>query len=127
MNAGSLDDILAEIDATRKPYYVPEARTYIRPYPSADLAAAEKVYPPNIISGMEQGVVALWQRCVHLGCRVPWCDTSQWFECPCHGSKYNAVGEKRDGPAPRGLDRFPVSVDGGDIIIEKHQGGSDNG
>ena len=57
---------------------------------------------------MEQGIVALYQKCVHLGCKVPWCETSQWFECPCHGSKYNRVGEKQGGPAPRGLDRFVV-------------------
>ena len=50
---------------------------------------------------------------MHLGCRVPWCQSSQWFECPCHGSKYNAVGEKQDGPAPRGLDRFTLTVSGG--------------
>jgi cytochrome b6-f complex iron-sulfur subunit len=48
---------------------------------------------------------------------VPWCQTSQWFECPCHGSKYNRVGEKRGGPAPRGLDRFPLEVSGGSIIV----------
>ena len=34
--------------------------------------------------------------------------TSQWFECPCHGSQYNRVGEKKGGPAPRGLDRFAI-------------------
>ena len=33
---------------------------------------------------------------------------SQWFECPCHGSQYNRVGEKKGGPAPRGMDRFAV-------------------
>ena len=37
----------------------------------------------------------------------PQCVTSQWFECPCHGSQYNQVGEKKAGPAPRGMDRFP--------------------
>ncbi|HUV11180.1 MAG TPA: Rieske 2Fe-2S domain-containing protein, partial [Acidimicrobiia bacterium] len=54
----------------------------------------------------------------HLGCRVPWCQTSQWFECPCHGSKYNRVGEKRGGPAPRGMDRYGMSVSGGSIIVD---------
>jgi cytochrome b6-f complex iron-sulfur subunit len=49
---------------------------------------------------------------------VPWCHSSQWFECPCHGSKYNAVGEKKDGPAPRGLDRFAVAVEGGNVTID---------
>ena len=28
------------------------------------------------------------------------CKSSQWFECPCHGSQYNRVGEKKAGPAP---------------------------
>ena len=44
--------------------------------------------------------------------------SSQWFECPCHGSKYNRVGEKRGGPAPRGLDRFRLEVTGGNIIVD---------
>jgi cytochrome b6-f complex iron-sulfur subunit len=116
--AGSLNDILNQIASTKQPYYVPLARTYIQPYPKEDLPKAEKVYNATVIKGMEQGIVALYQKCVHLGCRVPWCDTAQWFECPCHGSKYNRVGEKRDGPAPRGLDRWPVTVDGGNVTID---------
>jgi cytochrome b6-f complex iron-sulfur subunit len=67
---------------------------------------------------MEAGVVALYQVCVHLGCRVPQCDTSQWFECGCHGSYYNQVGEKKAGPAPRGLDRFAMSVTGGVLTVD---------
>ena len=66
---------------------------------------------------MQAGIVVLFQKCVHLGCRVPWCQTSQWFECPCHGSKYSRVGEKKGGPAPRGLDRFPADVTGGQVTI----------
>jgi len=42
---------------------------------------------------------------------VPFCEQSQWFECPCHGSKYNRAGEYELGPAPTGLQRFPISVD----------------
>jgi cytochrome b6-f complex iron-sulfur subunit len=116
--AGKLDDILSQIADTKAPFYVPLARTYIQPYPKEDLPKAEKVYNATVIKGMEQGIVALYQKCVHLGCRVPWCDTAQWFECPCHGSKYNRVGEKRDGPAPRGLDRWPVTVDGGSVTVD---------
>jgi cytochrome b6-f complex iron-sulfur subunit len=63
--------------------------------------------------------MALWQRCVHLGCRVPQCQASQGFECPCHGSKYNYHGEYEDGPAPRNLDRFVVEIDEtGQFIID---------
>jgi len=63
--------------------------------------------------------MALYQKCVHLGCRVPWCDSSQGFECPCHGSKYNAHGEYVGGPAPRNLDRFQVTVDDlGNLVVD---------
>ncbi len=56
-------------------------------------------------------VVALSEKCPHLGCRVPFCESSDQFECPCHGSVFNRAGEYREGPAPRGLDHYPVEVD----------------
>jgi len=56
-------------------------------------------------------IYALSQKCPHLGCRVPFCDSSGWFECPCHGSKYDIGGEWVEGPAPRGMDRFSLKVD----------------
>ena len=67
---------------------------------------------------MEAGIVALYQKCPHLGCRVPNCQSSQWFECGCHGSMYNRVGEKKGGPAPRGMDRFGVAVNNGVLVID---------
>ena len=67
---------------------------------------------------MEAGFVPLYQKCVHLGCRVPECTTSQWFECPCHGSQYNQAGEKKGGPAPRGLDRFASEVSGDTLAVD---------
>jgi Rieske Fe-S protein len=37
------------------------------------------------------------------------CDERQRFECRCHGSTFNIIGEKLErGPAPRGMDRFAV-------------------
>ncbi|MDP8928895.1 MAG: hypothetical protein M3O70_10045, partial [Actinomycetota bacterium] len=39
---------------------------------------------------------------------------SRWFECPCHGSRYNIWGD----PAPRGLDRFAVTVERGDVVVD---------
>jgi cytochrome b6-f complex iron-sulfur subunit len=117
IRVGSVDDVKTAIE-NKEPFYNASAKTYIVAYPAEDLSKAESVYDPTIVSGMEQGYVALYQKCVHLGCRVPWCETSQWFECPCHGSKYNRVGEKRGGPAPRGLDRFPLTVSGGGIEVD---------
>lgn len=64
-------------------------------------------------------VVALYWKCSHLGCRVPWCETSGQFECPCHGSIFNRAGDYRAGPAPRGMDRFPVEIgDDGLVYID---------
>lgn len=113
---GKVSDILAEIAASKAPKYVPEARTYLTPYPKEGLGKAQATYSPGVYKGMENGVVALYQKCVHLGCKVPWCGNSQWFECPCHGSQYNRVGERKGGPAPRGLDRFNVDVDGSGMV-----------
>jgi len=120
VNAGiSLADALDYNSTNKAPFYVPQARTYLVPYPKADIPKAKKVpqYAP-VLAGMEAGIVALYQKCVHLGCKVPWCQTSQWFECPCHGSKYDRVGEKQGGPAPRGLDRFVVTPSGSSLTID---------
>ena len=44
---------------------------WITPYPSSALEKAAKVYPSSVLGGMTAGVVALYQKCPHLGCRVP--------------------------------------------------------
>ena len=73
--------------------------------------------PLNIPSGRfwlsnisEQGFVALYGVCTHLGCLPKWVDTNHRFECPCHGSKYELDGKWIEGPAPRSLDRFKTTV-----------------
>jgi nitrite reductase/ring-hydroxylating ferredoxin subunit len=61
---------------------------------------------------------ALSQRCPHLGCRVPFCESSGHFECPCHGSKFDIGGEWIEGPAPRGMDKFALSVEGDSLVVD---------
>ena len=118
VRAGRVDELLARVRDERAPVYVPEGRAYVTAYPADALPEARREYSGSVLEGMEVGVVALYQKCVHLGCRVPWCSSSQWFECPCHGSQYDRAGEQRDGPAPRGLDRFGVSVEDGVLVID---------
>jgi cytochrome b6-f complex iron-sulfur subunit len=118
ITVGKLDDIIGSVRDTREPFYVSEGRFYLVPYPSDALSKAQSAYSPAVLPGMEAGVVALYQKCPHLGCRVPFCATSQWFECGCHGSQYNRVGEKKGGPAPRGMDQFPVEVAGGTVSVD---------
>lgn len=56
-----------------------------------------------------------------FGQRLPigWCERAQIFEDWTHGSKYDRRGNKLDGPAPRGLDRYSVEVraDGSIVVI----------
>jgi cytochrome b6-f complex iron-sulfur subunit len=70
------------------------------------------------VTSSSGNVVALYQKCPHLGCRVPFCDSSGRFECPCHGSKYNLRGEYIEGPAPRGMDRFLIKVEGDHVLVD---------
>jgi cytochrome b6-f complex iron-sulfur subunit len=116
---GRRDDIIAGIRIGNGFFYAPEARAWITQDPVDALPKAEAVYPPSIVSGMEEGLVASYQKCPHLGCRVPQCVSSQWFECGCHGSQYNRVGEKKGGPAPRGMDHFPLEfATNGDVTVD---------
>ncbi len=62
--------------------------------------------------------IALYQRCVHLGCTVPFRNDCLSFKCPCHGSHYHVDGEYLDGPAPRSLDRFALSFSGDNVQID---------
>ena len=71
------------------------------------------------ISRLEDGgVLALWQRCTHLGCTVPWREDEGQFHCPCHSSLFNRRGEIIGGPAPRPLDIFPVSLKDGSLVVD---------
>jgi cytochrome b6-f complex iron-sulfur subunit len=119
VGVGKLTDIIQSIRTGGGFFYSSEARSWITEYPTDSLPKAKAVYDPAIYTSMQSGIVALYQKCPHLGCRVPSCPSSQWFECPCHGSQYNRVGEKKGGPAPRGMDRFAFTVSsGGDVTID---------
>ena len=118
VNAGKVDELKSQIRDENGFLKVPEGRMWITEYPESALPKAREVYSPDVLAGMEAGLVALYWKCPHLGCTVPSCVSSQWFECPCHGSKYNQVGEKRGGPAPRGMDHFATSVnDRGEFLV----------
>ena len=118
INVGNVEEVKQSVRDNNGFFYVPDGRMWVTEYPESALDKAQAVYSPPELAGMEAGLIALWQTCPHLGCRVPDCATSQWFECPCHGSQYNQVGEKKGGPAPRGMDRFAMSVDGGNFVVD---------
>jgi cytochrome b6-f complex iron-sulfur subunit len=116
---GRLDEILGEVRNGSGFFYASEARTWITAYPADAIPKAELVYDAAMLPGMRAGLIASYQKCPHLGCRVPECLSSQWFECGCHGSQYNRVGEHKGGPAPRGMDHFPIDVSpAGDVVVD---------
>jgi cytochrome b6-f complex iron-sulfur subunit len=57
------------------------------------------------------GVLALSCKCTHLGCTVPWVEKEKKFLCPCHASAFDITGSVISAPAPRALDRFPVTIE----------------
>lgn len=118
IRVGPIDEVKAQIAAGNGFYYRPDGRMWITEYPSGAIEKARAVYSAPELAGMQAGLIALYQKCPHLGCRVPECATSQWFECGCHGSQFNQVGEKRGGPAPRGMDRFAMSIDGDTFVVD---------
>jgi cytochrome b6-f complex iron-sulfur subunit/menaquinol-cytochrome c reductase iron-sulfur subunit len=61
------------------------------------------------------GLVALSASCPHLGCAVE--QDSKGFFCPCHESRFDGLGNRRTGPSPRGLDRLPLRVEQGRVLV----------
>lgn len=79
------------------------------------------------LSRVPEGFLAMWHKCTHLGCTVPWIaqekseddiSKSGRFNCPCHGSIFNRYGVLTAGPAPRPLDLFPVSIVDGVVMVD---------
>ena len=79
------------------------------------------------VSRLPGGLLALYRKCTHLGCVVPWRPDEQAednlagsgrFNCPCHGSRFDRYGTVKGGPAPRPLDIFPIEIDGGKVIVD---------
>jgi len=64
------------------------------------------------------GFLALYRKCTHLGCAVPWDPARGQFVCPCHASAFEADGEVLNAPAPRPLDRFPVIIENGVVMVD---------
>jgi cytochrome b6-f complex iron-sulfur subunit len=67
------------------------------------------------------GFLALYQKCTHLGCAVPWEPELGQFVCPCHASAFEIDGDVINPPAPRPLDRFPVTIADGRVNVDTGQ------
>lgn len=75
----------------------------------------------------ETGILAVYRKCTHLGCVVPWRADEQSedklsakgrFNCPCHASIFDRYGVVKGGPAPRPLDLFKVTVERNELVVD---------
>lgn len=63
-------------------------------------------------------IMALYWRCPHLGCTVPFDEGENLFVCPCHGSVYEKTGNNIAGPAPRPMDYMGIEVRDGEVFVD---------
>jgi len=89
---------------------------------TATYAAGTATYVPEgrlFVANTGTTILAISQKCPHLGCRVPFCDSSGRFECPCHGSIFDIGGEWIEGPSPVGMTQYPVTADmDGALVVD---------
>lgn len=71
---------------------------------------------PAVLIHNDEGWLAMSLVCTHLGCTVEAKDKG--FECPCHGSKYDAQGYVSRGPSTKSLRRLRVEVnEAGNVML----------
>jgi cytochrome b6-f complex iron-sulfur subunit len=88
------------------------------PVHSVTILQDQQVY----IVRMPEGFYAVSAICTHLGCVTQWKPDSDQIACPCHGSKFKADGTKIEGPAPRPLPHFAISLTAdGELFVDKLQ------
>jgi cytochrome b6-f complex iron-sulfur subunit len=73
-----------------------------------------------IVRQEEGSFFAISAICTHLGCTPNWFAIDNKFKCPCHGSGFYRDGTNYEGPAPRPLDRFKISLGHeGRLVVDK--------
>lgn len=110
---------------------VPKKLDEIKPDEPPVMVREGKFYLSRVQDASGEGIIALYWKCVHLGCTVPWNDAEGQFHCPCHGSTYDRTGQNTGGPAPRPLDYMEIAeiaedgtitVDTGKIMLrQRHE------
>lgn len=89
---------------------------------AADQYPAESVTPVEagrfyLVRLADGGFLALYRKCTHLGCSVPYEPTEGKFVCPCHGSAFSLNGDVENAPAPRALDLFELTIENDEILV----------
>lgn len=95
---------------------IPVPRSAVPPVGGAPLRVLDGRF---LLINNEDGLLALYWKCPHLGCTIPWASATDRFECGCHGSKYDRHGVLIEGPAPRPMDYMLIETDpAGNLIVD---------
>jgi cytochrome b6-f complex iron-sulfur subunit len=100
--------------------------------PSTFRAGNPDLYPVNSVTFLQnqlvyivrlsEGFYAVSAVCTHLGCITEWKPDIEEIACPCHGSKFKRDGTKIEGPAPRPLPHFAITLTSdGELLVDKLQ------
>ena len=98
--------------------------------PTAFRAGNPDLYPVNSVTYIQdqqvyivrtvEGFCAVSAVCTHLGCITQWRPDTNMIACPCHGSKFKSDGSKIEGPAPRPLPHFGITLTAdGELRVDK--------
>ncbi len=98
--------------------------------PTAFRAGNPDLYPANSVTYLpdqqvyivrtKDGFYAVSAVCTHLGCITQWKPEANQIACPCHGSKFKPDGTKIEGPAPRPLPHFSITLTAdGELLVDK--------
>ncbi|MDX1682397.1 MAG: Rieske 2Fe-2S domain-containing protein [Phycisphaeraceae bacterium] len=91
---------------------------YAEPGVYTDFKKSQGVWIVHLSSGK---IFALSTICTHLGCIPNWLAADEKFKCPCHGSGFYMNGVNFEGPAPRPLERYRISLEGTTVFVDKSQ------
>jgi cytochrome b6-f complex iron-sulfur subunit len=98
--------------------------------PATFRAGNPEQYPLNSVTYLQdqqvyivrtaEGYYAVSAVCTHLGCITQWKPEANQIACPCHGSKFKPDGTKIEGPAPRSLPHFSITLTAdGELRVDK--------
>jgi len=98
--------------------------------PTKFRAGSPDLYPVNTVTYLPEqqvyivrttdGFYAVSAVCTHLGCITQWKPEADQIACPCHGSKFKPNGSKIEGPAPRPLPHFLITLTlDGELQVDK--------
>lgn len=68
-------------------------------------------YGVYIVKHEDGSVLALSNKCTHLGCRVNWKPEENAYICPCHNAYFDINGAIVKGPQPRPLDKYETKIE----------------